>query len=214
MDTKNNQVEKGQPDLSHQTVNNSRRSFARLGVAAPVIMTLASKPVFAVQGLSNMLSTHGSAVGRGNCFYGGFSHGYWRDPKPENDSDQAWLTATGSPASKTGTTGAPVYSSVTIGAAFGVNVHTLPPGINTSMTLLQAVNGDGVDNDFIQIVAGLLNLLYFTNNGGSDKYFLTEEQFWALNDNITTKWRLPQGYSSFAELIERNMHGTPSSSCS
>ena len=56
-----------------------RRQLAKLGLGAPVLATLASRPVFAGQCLSNMMSGNLSNPNRGNCAKG-WSPGGWGQP--------------------------------------------------------------------------------------------------------------------------------------
>ena len=56
-----------------------RRHLAKLGLGAPVLATLASRPVFAGQCLSNMMSGNLSSPNRGNCSKG-WSPGGWGQP--------------------------------------------------------------------------------------------------------------------------------------
>ena len=51
-------------------VDPSRRSLTRLGLGAPVLMTLASQPVFGANCLSNALSGNLSDPDRGQCLLG------------------------------------------------------------------------------------------------------------------------------------------------
>ena len=53
-----------------QDVDLSRRKLAKIGVAVPVIMTLASRPVFGAQCLSQMMSGNASADVNGSCNLG------------------------------------------------------------------------------------------------------------------------------------------------
>lgn len=53
-----------------QDVDQSRRKLAKLGATAPVIMTLASRPVFGAQCLSQMMSGNASADVNGSCALG------------------------------------------------------------------------------------------------------------------------------------------------
>lgn len=53
-----------------QDVDLSRRKLAKIGAAAPVIMTLASKPVFGAQCLSQMMSGNASVDVNGSCALG------------------------------------------------------------------------------------------------------------------------------------------------
>lgn len=85
MNTEKNQIEnEAQQKSSNESTNEARRSFLKIGaIAAPVIMSLASKPVFAFQALSNMLSgntsaNHNQAVS--NARVGGMSPTFWKDP--------------------------------------------------------------------------------------------------------------------------------------
>lgn len=63
-----------------QTVDKSRRSFAKVGAVAPVIMTLASQPVFGVQCLSSRMSGNLSNPNHGFNCWGGMSPGFWQTP--------------------------------------------------------------------------------------------------------------------------------------
>lgn len=60
-------------------VSAQRRKWAKLGVGAPIVMTLASRPVLAGQCLSNMMSGNLSNPDRGNCSKG-WSPGGWGLP--------------------------------------------------------------------------------------------------------------------------------------
>lgn len=71
----------------------SRRQFSRLG--APVLLTLASRPVFGGNCLSNMLSGNLSDPDRGECGPG-WSPGGWRNPVGQIGGMatlDAWLAA-------------------------------------------------------------------------------------------------------------------------
>ncbi|MGB4499510.1 MAG: hypothetical protein WBI40_12550, partial [Methylococcaceae bacterium] len=92
MNTEKNQIEIEE----NQPVDKSRRRAIGAGIAAPIIMTLASKPVFAIQSMSNVGSMVGSKAERGNCFNGGYSHGRW---KTLNHPEE-WVKATGSEPQK------------------------------------------------------------------------------------------------------------------
>ena len=83
MDNENKEQESIENDMN-VTVDKSKRKFSKAGLAAPVIMTLASKPVFAVQGLSGMMSGNTS----NHCHdvkYGGMSPGFWKTPSGTTD---------------------------------------------------------------------------------------------------------------------------------
>ena len=73
-----------------QSVDLSRRKLTKVGVAAPVIMTLGSKPVFGAQCLSEMMSGNMSQTGDGSCRLGS-SYDRWTDPA----SAPLWAIALG-----------------------------------------------------------------------------------------------------------------------
>jgi len=64
-------------DRTSDNIDSSRRGFSKLGVAVPVMMTLASKPVLGANCLSNALSGNLSDPTRGNCSFG-WSPGGWK----------------------------------------------------------------------------------------------------------------------------------------
>lgn len=64
---------------SEVAVSAKRRRFAKLAFGAPVLMTLASRPVLAGQCLSNMMSGNLSDPNRGQCVTG-LSPGGWGEP--------------------------------------------------------------------------------------------------------------------------------------
>lgn len=73
----------------------TRRRLTAAGLGAPVIMTLASRPVFGAQCLSNMMSGNLSDPNRGTC-QSGFSPGAWGNPGGmilNLTTLQAWTTA-------------------------------------------------------------------------------------------------------------------------
>ena len=82
-----------------------RRQLAKLGFGAPILATLASRPVFAGQCLSNMMSGNLSNPNRGNCSKG-WSPGGWGQPGGNVH----------------------IYSTVGAWAAIGLLYGTLKPG--------------------------------------------------------------------------------------
>ena len=192
MSDKNQEQERADSVTDNQTgVDKSKRKFSKAGLAAPVIMTLAAKPVFAAQGLSNMISGNGSGC-QGDVFEGGLGQAFWQD---DVTNAMAWNLALGT----TGTG----YQTVTIATAF--SGHTLP-GTGVSTLLDVIVNSSAG----WEIVLGYLNLFYFLN-GGAGTYFLTVSQFWDLNDGVTPIDTTP--YPTFADLITSNIGLGPGSVC-
>lgn len=193
-----------------------RRQFLIAAIAAsPVLMTLTSRPVHAVQALSNMLSTEGSGC-RGNTRCGGMSPGFWKTFPGKtiiyNDTgSEAWdytgytygtLKSGGSRTKWDDFTGGTTYYSV-----FNKN----PPstnGLNSSSSLREVFNlAEGSDE--YHLIAGLLNCRYFDARagGGVTLYFMTEAQFWDMYNNPS---HVPAGYASLRDLIESNYHLLPS----
>lgn len=74
----NTSVKSEESQVREEVVDTSRRSFARGGVVAPVLMTLAAKPAFAIQCMSEQMSgTHSN--GTESCGLGD-SPGGWANP--------------------------------------------------------------------------------------------------------------------------------------
>jgi len=178
-------------DITTTDVDKSKRRFSKAGLTiAPVIMTLTSKPVFAAQGLSNMISGNGSGC-QGDTFEGGRSLTDWQigTSAPFNKLD--WLSAVGDP-----------YQNVDVGTAF--SGHILPSAAGLKLVKIIKDESSGWE-----IVLGYLNLKYYLANPVLGTYFLTMNQFWALNDGDTAIWTLPAGVDSFADLIVNNIGSAP-----
>ena len=96
-------------DAPEKIAFQQRRHLAKLGLAAPVLMTIASRPVFGAQCLSNMMSGNLSNPNRGNCA-AGRSPGGWGQP------------------------GGNIFTYTTVGAwtAIGLLYGNLTPGKNAS----------------------------------------------------------------------------------
>lgn len=77
------------------SVDKNRRQFSKVGVATPILMTLASQPVFGGACLSNMLSGNLSDPDKGDCGPG-WSPGGWGNPVGQidgMDTIDAWASA-------------------------------------------------------------------------------------------------------------------------
>ncbi|MDO9047756.1 MAG: hypothetical protein Q7U66_08480 [Methylobacter sp.] len=104
MNAKSNEIVK--PDKNkniNQTIDKSRRSFAKAGIVAPVIMTLTSKTVLGespyhctVSGMHS--GNQSSRIGGGDNCHTGFSPGAWKTPGNSGDGSlDQWLAAGCSP---------------------------------------------------------------------------------------------------------------------
>ncbi len=207
------------------TTSESRRKLVKLGLLTPpVIMSITSSPVHAVQGLSNMLSGNTSNCG-GDNFYGGQSPGFWKKLTGSSDlGDRAYIAwnKTGflycdpAPTTNSGAN----YDTYSGGTLFDT---VFPGGLRPGKTLREVLNEDEnsgfshpVHGKYFHLINGLLNCRYYANTAGGD-YFMTEAQFWAMfnnvifDDNYTNM--IPPGYSNLADLIESNYHKGPGSDC-
>ncbi len=189
-----------------------RRRLLQAALAAPpVLMTLTSRPVHAVQGLSNMLSGDASQC-RGDTRYGGMSPGFWKKLTGRTDvyDDEAWLAwqltgylyadpppTTNSSDSYNTYSGGTLCSDVFSGSF--------------QKTLREVLNEEPGSDEF-HLIAGLLNARYFEAKagGGPTQYFMTTDQFWAMYDGTLA---IPPGYGSLRDLIESSYHLEPGSHC-
>lgn len=192
--------------------NAKRRKIVRVALATPpAIATLTSRPVHAVQGLSNMMSGNASDC-RGDEFYGGMSPGFWKTPGGRTDSPYsdraraAWKIAGYYYGKWDKVNNKNKWQSYTGGTAFN-SVF----GGGDARSLREVLNQDSGSNEF-HIIAGLLNANYYENKaaGSRSLYFLTVDQFWFLLNNPD---KVPEAYSSLRDMIESSYHLGPHSDC-
>ena len=207
-----------------RAVVNGRRKFVTGAlVTAPVIMTLTSRPVHAIQGLSNMMSVAASDC-RGDSRYGGMSPGFWKHYDDQGGTDifgdrhsAAWdLTGyqygTRLSVSEIAALEASSKGKLKDYQKFsGGTVYSAAFGGSESRTFREMLNEEP-GSDAFHLIAGLLNCRYFEAKagGGATQYFMTEAQFWNMYDNPGA---VPQAYSSLRELVEVNYHSVPGDSC-
>jgi len=199
-------------------IDRKRRSFAKTGVAVPVIMTLASKPVFGAECLSEMMSGNLSGHTHTHGCFGGNSPGFWKTPNgaPDYTSEtgdrwfDAW-TATGYKyASDTSMAnrnnnwkwddfdGGTPLSSVTNGVYY-LNA-------DDDRSLRQVLNEEP-GTDIFHLIAGLLNARYYATLGPSvPPYMFSVDDFWAMFAGVKP---IPPAYNSLREMIEFNYHIDP-----
>ena len=224
---------------NHTDVDKSKRKFSKAGIAVPVIMTLASKPVFAVQALSNMVSGAGSNVLPGGCLpgdnrYGGMSPGFWKNPTGKTDPFGDICTSAnpklidGLPA---GTIGAWEIAGFTYGEydTTGNTQQSTSYDGGTTYFIddtgtknyvfgdrpLRVILNEDPGSDNFHLIAGLLNASYFEAkalaSGGTTQYFFTVAQFWNMYDNPGSYFVAPFPYTSLVDLISSNYHFGPGS---
>jgi len=184
-------------DITTTDVDKSKRRFTKAGLTVtPVIMTLTSKPVFAAQGLSNMISGNGSRC-QGDIFEGGRSYADWEVGTNAPFTKIDWLSAVGDP-----------YKNVLIEDT-DFSGHTLPSAPGQKLVKIIKNKEAGWE-----IVLGYLNLKYYLNSVNPGTYFLTEDQFWALNDGDTNTWDIADTpYLTFTDLIISNIGKAPGDVC-
>jgi len=200
------------------TVDKSKRKFSKAGLAAPVIMTLASKPVFAMQGLSNMISGNTSHAVLDNRT-GGMSPGFWKKLVGRTDcyddsADDAWDLTGFDYGTHIG--GNHNWDNYT-GGSNRTNTPAIPPSIMPNDTqslreVLNLYNGD----DYFHLIAGFLNAHYFQAKAGSAEdtlYFMSVPQFLDMlgkADSFFDQF----GYSSLRHMVESNYHNVGTGICS
>lgn len=160
-----------------QTVDKSRRSFAKVGAIAPVIVSLASKPVFGAQCLSDILSVDQSHQRTDNC-WGGWSPGAWKGPTGAGTPGQ-WNQAGFSYGTLISGQNPQVWDSYSGGSLVGDFIfpagHTFPNGITASTIARVALNTPNNSDAHLHYIAVLLNIRYAAAIGSH--YIFTEAQF-------------------------------------
>lgn len=203
-----------------QVVDKSRRSFAKAGMAAPVIMTMASRPVFGAQCLSDMLSTTQSHAPTSNC-WGGLSPGFWRNPggtvnATGQTTKDAWNVAVYGSASHTpeaygtlktscfkqdGVTSRICNASKAKDYEGGAPYSTtgLSGGFGSQPMREVLINNPGSDVGF-HYIAAWLNIMYAANTPGL-QYILTLSQF---QNFLTGAANVPSNYTDLVDLLKSN----------
>ena len=176
---------KGQiTNLESRDVSESRRRFTRLGVGAPVILSLVSKPVLGAQCLSNMLSGNLSDPDRGACSRG-WSPGAWKN--------RGGRISTFSTVDAWSAAGFSYQNSTTSTAPFS----SLLSGVQPNIRLVQVLR-DNPGTLNAGIICAYLNARLSENTGGSFKYILTSAQVVGLvNGSIP----LPPAYVSLHAFL-------------
>ena len=182
-----------------QPVDLGRRGIAKAGLAAPVIMTLVSKPVFGAQCLSQIMSGNISPhVGEGSCSLG-VGNAVWKNPTSKND----WAVALGVDSdsaygakklNKNGTkcwhfTGGKLFSDYFPGAISKPMRKILCNGTLKNVE----VSGGGASAKRKFWIAAYLNSRFSTD------YILTPEQVLCLWDGTQS---VPPGYADLNDFFK------------
>ncbi len=192
-----------------------RRKFLMASVAAtPVLMTLVSRPVHAVQGLSNMMSVAASDC-RGDNRYGGFSHEKWKNLNGGalfgDRIVDAWNKMQPPLVyAETMQDGSPITVSDYVknfdefaGGTLYKDVFSIPGYGNLTLREVLSESGDG--KFYVQAI---LNIRYLEAIG--EKYIFTEHKFGQM---LVDPGEIPYPYDSVAEFIEAVQDLEPGSGC-
>jgi len=202
------------PDAAMLPVAAKRRELLKAALAAPpVLMSLTSRPVHAVQGLSNMLSGDSSQC-RGDVNYGGMSPGFWKKLVGSTDvygdsAADAWMYTGYEYGTLIDLSKPNKWDSYAGGTLYDDAFGSGYPG-KTFREILNEPATSG--SEAFHLVAGLLNARYFEYKAGAagTQYFMTTAQFWSMYEGRSA---VPSGYASLRDLIESSYHLGPGSDC-
>ena len=189
------------------TINEKRRRLTKFAVGAPVLVTLASRPVFAGQCLSNMLSGNLSPGHiNGNCSKG-WSPGGWGLPGGQvhiYTTIGAWqaigfaygsLIPDGNASQLTSYTGGATIATLTSMGVGVLNKNAVDPNVPLREVL-------GVDpslrQDTRHLVCAYFNALLSALPGSTFHYILTPQQVLGLASGTTS---FPTSYSSLQSFL-------------
>lgn len=180
---------------AHALPNPGRRRLAGMGLGAPVVLTLASRPAFGGQCLSNMMSGNLSDPNRGNCSKG-WSPGAWKNPGGQIGNYStlaAWAKAGVSYGTKTTVGGKKVYTG---GTQLSVSGIKPPSGAASNITMREVLlNYPGT------IASHTLTAWLNAKLGEADpnyQYILTSAQVIALGSGGA----LPPGYPNLQTFLD------------
>lgn len=198
------------PNSIGATVNEKRRRLAKFAVGAPVLVTLASRPVFGAPCLSNMLSGNLSDPNRGQCSTGA-SPGGWGQPggKIQNYSTiEAWDAVqlsygTYVPPLSRNSKGNNAGENQSANYKDGSTLSNIPAALNkgslaTSTPLRDILIEPQLNQLTRHLVCAYLNALLSEKLGTTFSYVLTPSQVEGLASGATP---LPKGYSGLIEFL-------------
>ena len=217
-----------QTNQTKENTNSSRRRAVQIALSsAPVIATLTSRPVHAVQGLSNMLSGDAS-VCRGDNRYGGMSPGFWMTPDGTTSAphsgihvQDAWNIVFYGISRTDPDKSSPAYGTLipkANGQAFGeptVNDYEggeIVPELSPLPLREALAGGMGNGSEPFHLIAGYLNARFFDrmSGAGNTQYIFSEADFWDL---FYGRKPVPDAYYSLTDLISQNYYGKPGDAC-
>jgi len=186
-------------ETSESVHSSTRRAIARIGVGAPILMTLASRPALAGQCLSNMLSGNLSSPDKGHCSKG-WSPGGWGQPGGTihiYSTLDAWTLAGYSYGTlKSG--GNPAQSDDYKGGSKVSETPFMPPADKPLLKMREALQPPYSGTLLFHLIAAWLNAKLSAKDS-TFQYILTPEQVVGLaNGSIF----LPQPYTSLTSFLD------------
>ncbi|PCJ37976.1 MAG: hypothetical protein COA75_01810 [Cellvibrionales bacterium] len=183
-----------------QGIDQSRRKFAKVGVAAPVIMTLASKPVFGAQCLSQMMSGNASHQD-GSCQLGWSPGGWCGDVGRVGGmlTRDAWEEAGFIMADKVckGKGNGNGKCTYTDGSKVSDTPFSAPSG-SPDITMLEVICDPRIDQELRHCLTAYLNAS-LSEKVSNFTYILTKAQVVGICDGSIP---LPQGYISLNSFLD------------
>lgn len=193
----------GSNESLNSAVSERRRRFARFAFGAPVLLTLASRPVLAGQCLSNMMSGNLSDPNRGNCAKG-WSPGGWGQPggQVHTYSTVAAWTAVGLVyGNYQPNCGYPNKYECYLGGATLANVPSVlnKDGVPTNSLLRAVLTVEPSAHQLTRhLVCAYLNASLSELSGSTFHYILTKQQVVDLASGVIG---LPPGYATLQSFL-------------
>jgi len=186
---------------SKSSLNPGRRKIARLGIGAPLLLTLASRSVLANQCLSNMLSGNLSDPTRDSICQKGWSPGGWGQPGGMISAYTtlgAWQ-AIGYKYGDCKPNCSPSQSSCYTG---GTTMGQLPGwlnknGVQSTKRVVDILNDQSNYKPTRNLICAYFNARLSEVSGGSFKYIMTVAQLQQLADGTL----LPPGGMSLNDFL-------------
>lgn len=195
-----NGLSRANPGSSDVIVSEKRRRLAKFAVGAPVLLTLASRPVLANQCLSNMMSGNLSNPTRGQCSKG-WSPGGWGQLGGNVHTYStlgAWNAINLAYGTLIAGQNPNVYSSYTGGATLA-NVPAIlnKGGLPTTTPLREVLMVPQLDQLTRHLVCAYFNALLGALTNSTFKYVLTPQQVLDLAGGAA----LPSPYTNLQTFL-------------
>ena len=175
-----NKYSKKEQNTSEQQVDKSRRRFSKAGAATPILMTLASQPVFGNACMSRMMSGNQSAAHKTIPCTFGYSPGSWKNIETKGGSinEATWHSLGLYPRDEEDAMGNVIKNSDgtvknPASTISNIGLHM----VTDDDTLLSYLQGNNAPVK--QLITAYLNALYVPN------YFFTTSEVVNLSNGAT-----------------------------